>query len=93
MKASCRSSKRKGDSGAGRGSFRISATIFTPWFHGLSFCTAYALRRIRLIVEEKVDPKTAQGIVHPTDAGLTMNIYTYGFGRESTDSPSGFDSI
>ncbi len=30
-----------------------------------------------LIVEEKVDPKTAQGILRHTDAGLTMNIYTH----------------
>jgi integrase len=30
-----------------------------------------------LIVEEKVDPKTAQGILRNTDAGLTMNIYTH----------------
>ena len=29
-----------------------------------------------LIVEEKVDPKTAQGILRHTDAGLTMNICT-----------------
>jgi integrase len=30
-----------------------------------------------LIVEENVDPKTAQGILRHTDAGLTMNIYKY----------------
>ena len=30
-----------------------------------------------LIVEEKVDPKTAQGILRHTNAGLTMNIYTH----------------
>jgi integrase len=30
-----------------------------------------------LIVEEKVDPKTAQSILRHTDAGLTMNIYTH----------------
>jgi len=30
-----------------------------------------------LIVEENVDPKTAQGILRHTDAGLTMNIYTH----------------
>ena len=30
-----------------------------------------------LIVEEKVDPKTAQGILRHTDAGLTMNICTH----------------
>jgi integrase len=30
-----------------------------------------------LIVEEHVDPKTAQGILRHTDAGLTMNIYTH----------------
>jgi len=30
-----------------------------------------------LIVEENVDPKTAQGLLRHTDAGLTMNIYTH----------------
>jgi integrase len=30
-----------------------------------------------LIVEENVDPKTAQGILRHTDAGLTMNIYAH----------------
>jgi integrase len=30
-----------------------------------------------LIVEEKVDPKTAQSILRHTDAGVTMNIYTH----------------
>lgn len=30
-----------------------------------------------LIVEENVDPKTAQSILRHTDAGLTMNIYTH----------------
>ena len=37
-----------------------------------------------LIVEENVDPKTAQGILCHTDAGLTMNIYTH-----AQDRPSG----
>ena len=31
----------------------------------------------RWIVEENVDPKTAQGLLRHTDAGLTMNIYTH----------------
>ena len=30
-----------------------------------------------LIVEESVDPKTAQSILRHTDSGLTMNIYTH----------------
>ena len=30
-----------------------------------------------LIVEEEVDPKTAQSILRHTGAGLTMNIYTH----------------
>jgi integrase len=37
-----------------------------------------------LIVEEKVDPKTAQGILRHTDAGLTMNIYTHAQGPGQT---------
>jgi integrase len=30
-----------------------------------------------LIVDEKADPKTAQGILRHTNAVLTMNIYTH----------------
>jgi integrase len=30
-----------------------------------------------LIVEEQVDPKTAQGLLRHTDSGMTMNVYTH----------------
>jgi integrase len=39
-------------------------------------CFRHSLATV-LIVEEKVDPKTAQGILRHTDAALTMNIYTH----------------
>jgi hypothetical protein len=39
---------------------------------------ALAIRwRPWLIVEENVEPKTAQGILRHTDTGLTISIYTH----------------